>query len=118
VYHLASVRLRDLCEHLDINSELRSKIWTCFEHILVHDVDMMMDRNIDQLIMCAIYVMSKVTGNDKPFQEIMKCYRLQPQAQSHVSFLAFAHGLCLPTSAMMTSTRRCFVSVSRINLGK
>ncbi|XP_064640132.1 retinoblastoma-like protein 1 [Lineus longissimus] len=84
VYHLASVRLRDLCEHLDINSELRSKIWTCFEHCLVHDIDMMMDRNIDQLIMCAIYVMSKVTGNDKPFQEIMKCYRLQPQAQSHV----------------------------------
>ena len=27
----------------------------------------------------------QVTGKDQPFQNIMRCYRLQPQAQSHVS---------------------------------
>ena len=60
VYHLASVRLRDLCAKLDISSELRRKIWTCFEYSLVHCADLMMDRHLDQLLMCAVYVMAKV----------------------------------------------------------
>ncbi|XP_023215002.1 retinoblastoma-like protein 2, partial [Centruroides sculpturatus] len=46
--------------------------------------ELMCDRHLDQLIMCAIYVICKVTREDKSFQEIMKCYRLQPQAASHV----------------------------------
>lgn len=84
VYHLASVRLRDLCARLDISSELRRKIWTCFEYSLVHCTELMMDRHLDQLLMCAVYVMAKVTKEDKSFQNIMKCYRAQPQASSNV----------------------------------
>ncbi|XP_040894043.1 retinoblastoma-like protein 2 isoform X2 [Toxotes jaculatrix] len=84
VYHLASVRLRDLCAKLDISSELRRKIWTCFEYSLVHCTDLMMDRHLDQLLMCAVYVMAKVTKEDRSFQNIMKCYRTQPQASSNV----------------------------------
>uniref|UniRef100_A0A8B9QDZ0 RB transcriptional corepressor like 2 n=1 Tax=Apteryx owenii TaxID=8824 RepID=A0A8B9QDZ0_APTOW len=85
VYHLASVRLRDLCVKLDISDELRKKIWTCFEFSLVHCPEIMMDRHLDQLLMCAIYVMAKVTKEDRSFQNIMRCYRTQPQAKSHVS---------------------------------
>ncbi|CAH1779421.1 unnamed protein product [Owenia fusiformis] len=84
VYHLASTRLRHLCEQLGIESELRQKIWTLFEHTLIKHIDLMMDRHIDQLLMCATYVMCKVTGDTQSFQDIMKCYRLQPQSQSHV----------------------------------
>nr|XP_046249917.1 retinoblastoma-like protein 2 isoform X2 [Scatophagus argus] len=84
VYHLASVRLRDLSAKLDISSELRRKIWTCFEYSLVHCTDLMMDRHLDQLLMCAVYVMAKVTKEDRSFQNIMKCYRTQPQASSNV----------------------------------
>ncbi|XP_029378181.1 retinoblastoma-like protein 2 isoform X2 [Echeneis naucrates] len=84
VYHLASIRLRDLCGKLDISLELRRKIWTCFEFSLVHCTDLMMDRHLDQLLMCAVYVMSKVTKEDQSFQNIMKCYRTQPQASSNV----------------------------------
>ncbi|XP_040018682.2 retinoblastoma-like protein 2 [Gasterosteus aculeatus] len=84
VYHLASVRLRDLCSKLDISSGLRRKIWTCFEHSVVHCSNLMMDRHLDQLLMCAVYVMAKVTKEDKSFQTIMKCYRTQHQANSNV----------------------------------
>ena len=62
MYHLASVRLRDLCDRLDIKADMRAKIWTCFEHCLVANIDLMMDRHLDQLIMCAIYVMAKVSS--------------------------------------------------------
>ncbi|XP_038135588.1 retinoblastoma-like protein 1 [Cyprinodon tularosa] len=84
VYHLASVRLRDLCLKLDISPELRGKIWTCFEHALVHCTDLMKDRHLDQLLLCCIYIISKITKETHTFQDIMKCYRSQPQASSHV----------------------------------
>ncbi|XP_060643920.2 retinoblastoma-like protein 2 isoform X1 [Anolis sagrei] len=84
VFHLASVRLRDLCLKLDISDELRKKIWTCFEFSLVQCSDLMMDRHLDQLLMCAIYIISKVTKEDTSFQNIMRFYRTQPQAKSHV----------------------------------
>ena len=60
VYHLASVRLRDLCVKLDVSSELRGKIWTCFEHAVVHCSEMMKDRHLDQLLLCSVYIVSKV----------------------------------------------------------
>ncbi|NXP11893.1 RBL2 protein, partial [Thinocorus orbignyianus] len=94
VYHLASVRLRDLCVKLDISDELRKKIWTCFEYSLVHCPEIMMDRHLDQLLMCAIYVMAKVTKEDRSFQNIMRCYRTQPQAKSHVYRSVLIKGRC------------------------
>ncbi|XP_072024135.1 retinoblastoma-like protein 1 [Amphiura filiformis] len=84
VYHLINVRLLDLCTRLNIEESLRRKIWTCMEHSIVKHVELMKDRHLDQLIMCAIYVVCKVTKKDQQFQEIMKCYRRQPQAKSHV----------------------------------
>lgn len=84
VYHLASVRLRDLCVKLDISADLRGKIWTCFEHTLLHCTELMKDRHIDQLLLCSIYIIAKITKETHTFQDIMKCYRSQPQAASHV----------------------------------
>lgn len=81
------MRLRELCERLDVENELRSQMWTMFEYTLVHHIDLMCERHIDQLMMCAVYVMAKVTSKDRPFQEIMRNYRLQPQAESHVCIL-------------------------------
>ncbi|XP_037304283.1 retinoblastoma-like protein 1 isoform X1 [Pungitius pungitius] len=84
VYHLASVRLRDLCVRMDVSSELRGKIWTCFENSLVHSTGLMRDRHLDQLLLCCVYIVSKITKETHSFHDIMKCYRCQPQASSHV----------------------------------
>uniref|UniRef100_A0A8C7FCP9 Retinoblastoma-like protein 2 n=1 Tax=Oncorhynchus kisutch TaxID=8019 RepID=A0A8C7FCP9_ONCKI len=103
VYHMASVRLRDLCAKLDISSELRRKIWTCFEYSLVQCTELMMDRHLDQLLMCAVYVMTKVTKEDKSFQNIMKCYRSQPQASSSVSTVSRTQSLSWTSSPLPRS---------------
>uniref|UniRef100_A0A7N8XJ88 Retinoblastoma-like 1 (p107) n=1 Tax=Mastacembelus armatus TaxID=205130 RepID=A0A7N8XJ88_9TELE len=110
VYHLASVRLRDLCARLDISSELRGKIWTCFEHCVVHCTDMMKDRHLDQLLLCSIYIISKITKETHTFQDIMKCYRSQPQASSHVyrSVLLPKHYKCLNVSFI--NCLACFIN--------
>ncbi|XP_063758404.1 retinoblastoma-like protein 2 isoform X2 [Eleginops maclovinus] len=92
VYHLASMRLRDLCVKLDLCSELRRKIWTCFEFSLVHCSGMMQDRHLDQILLCAVYVTAKVTKEDRSFQNIMKSYRTQPQAGSNVYRSVFISG--------------------------
>lgn len=87
VYHLGWIRLRHLCDQLNIlDEDLRRKIWTCFETSLRSHTDLMRDRHLDQLLMCTVYSMCKIIKKDQSFQEIMRYYRLQPQAQSHVSF--------------------------------
>lgn len=84
-YHLASVRMQDLCEQLRItDKEVRLKIWTCFEYVIVHSVNLMKNRHLDQILMCTVYVACKVLEFDLTFQEIMRCYRTQPQSTSNI----------------------------------
>ncbi|KAB7496710.1 Retinoblastoma-like protein 1 [Armadillidium nasatum] len=112
-YTLANMRLRDLCDRLDITShELRQKIWTCFEHSIIHYTELMNDRHMDQMIMCAIYITCKVTKNDKIFQEIMKHYRNQPQAASHVyrSVLISKTALTKAESTSATTPKKVIAS--------
>ncbi|KAL8603054.1 hypothetical protein ACOMHN_015619 [Nucella lapillus] len=85
VYHLASVRLRELCDQLQVQDEdLRNMMWTCFETLMTQSSHLLRDRHLDQMLMCSVYIMAKVTERPLNFQDIMKCYRFQPQAQSHV----------------------------------
>ncbi len=37
-----------------------SRVWTCFEHCMVKSPDVLRDRHMDQIIMCSIYILSKV----------------------------------------------------------
>jgi hypothetical protein len=63
-YHLASVRIQELCLHLNVRDmELKRKIWTCFEHSIIHHTDLMQDRHLDQILMCSVYVMCKVCAS-------------------------------------------------------
>ncbi|KAF1393126.1 hypothetical protein PFLUV_G00035230 [Perca fluviatilis] len=84
VYSLMGKRLRELCSTLNISDELRLKIWTGFEYSLVHSTDLMVDRHLDQLLLCAIYIIPKITKLEIPFKRIMKCYKSQPLASKSV----------------------------------
>ncbi|XP_036952703.1 retinoblastoma-like protein 2 isoform X3 [Acanthopagrus latus] len=84
VYSLMARRLRELCSTLRISDELRLKIWTCFEYSLVHCTDLMVDRHLDQLLMCAIYIIAKITNEEILFKHIMECYNSQPLANRSV----------------------------------
>jgi len=86
VYHLAHLRLENLCTSLQLPVEIVRRIWTCLEWTLRTHHIIMKDRHLDQVIMCALYIVCKVSGKDceKNFTDIMKHYRNQPQAASHV----------------------------------
>lgn len=84
-YNLACVRMQDLCNSLEISDNDKKKIWTIFEYSVKERTKLMKDRHLDQILMCAIYVICKLGGMERnSFTEIMRCYRLQPQAESHI----------------------------------
>lgn len=84
-YELAYPRMLNLCRELGLSDEeLLKKIWTIFEYSITVETELMRDRHLDQILMCAIYVFNRVTKLEKTFTDIMKFYRNQPQAESHV----------------------------------
>nr|XP_020487518.1 retinoblastoma-like protein 2 [Labrus bergylta] len=84
VYMLMSSRLKDISSKLGLSDELRLKIWTCFEHSVVHFTDIMADRHLDQLFMCAVYIIAKITCMELPFKRIIACYMSLPLASRNV----------------------------------
>lgn len=77
--------MEHLCKNLDIDDiQLKCKIWTVFEYSIRNQTELMRDRHLDQLLMCAVYVICKVGDNERKFSHIMQCYRCQPQAKSDV----------------------------------
>ncbi|KAJ8717808.1 hypothetical protein PYW07_005738 [Mythimna separata] len=89
-YSLAVVRINDLCTRLRLtDEELKRKIWTCLEYSIMHQTQLMKDRHLDQILMCAVYVICRVSNNptnqvERTFAEIMRCYRQRPLADNHV----------------------------------
>lgn len=88
VYYLAQLRFRDLWKTLSINSiDLQRKIWTLFEEQIRNHTNLLRDRHLDQMIMCATYAVIKVCNTERSsnfFNEIMKAYRTQPQANMEI----------------------------------
>ncbi|XP_055602488.1 retinoblastoma-like protein 2 isoform X2 [Uranotaenia lowii] len=85
-YTIAAVRMMHLCANLNLTSlDIQKQIWTIFERSIVNfSAELMRDRHLDQMLMCAIYVFVKVRRRNITFTEIMRCYRCQPQSSSHV----------------------------------
>ncbi|KAK7090054.1 retinoblastoma-associated protein-like isoform X2 [Littorina saxatilis] len=84
VYRLAYHRLQKLCTHLQINSDLLKKIWTCFENCVTYKPDILKNRHLDQILMCSVYGVCKVVEKDIRFKTIVQEYRNLPTAQPEV----------------------------------
>ena len=83
VYLLASVRLRELLAKLEpdngaLQSPLNSneecaelkKIWSVFENCLVLNTEILLNRHLDQILLCTCYLMGKVSMNFDIFVSI------------------------------------------------
>ncbi|KAL7742682.1 hypothetical protein ACLKA6_005140 [Drosophila palustris] len=85
VYLLGWLRISKMCAELNLSEKKPDKIWTIFEHSITHETNLMQDRHLDQIIMCAIYIYIRVTKMEEPkFIDIMRAYRNQPQAVNSV----------------------------------
>ncbi|VDP94951.1 unnamed protein product [Echinostoma caproni] len=59
LYIIASVRLRDLCDRLNLQRDILTKVWTCVEYAIVHETELLRDRCLDQILLCALYGVCK-----------------------------------------------------------
>nr|XP_040222190.2 retinoblastoma-like protein 1 isoform X2 [Anopheles coluzzii] len=86
MYQVAYDRLCNLCQNLGIDSEVIQKlIWTILEFTITKcSQELMRDRHLDQLLMCAIFVTMRIKKLPNTFKQIMHCYHSQPQANSSI----------------------------------
>nr|XP_020670607.1 retinoblastoma-associated protein [Pogona vitticeps] len=76
VYWLAYTRLNNLCLRLlPDHPELKHLIWTLFHHTLQNEYELMKDRHLDQIMMCAMYGICKVKNIDLRFKTIVTAYK-------------------------------------------
>ena len=73
------------------------KIWNTFEYAISYDssleltdsneiINLMLDRHLDQLIMCSVYAACKISQMSIKFQDIMKYYRMSKSTNSSLVY--------------------------------
>lgn len=83
-YHLANQRLGYLCKGLSLLGKY-TQIWHILEHsIVVHGDELLKQRHLDQLLMCAIYLFVRNSRQQISFSDIIQLYRRQPHARSTI----------------------------------
>ncbi|GFS27699.1 retinoblastoma-associated protein [Elysia marginata] len=81
VCRLGFSRMSKLCTQLECSKDLQHKIWTCLEHCVTKMPHLLKNRHLDQIIMCCIYGLCKVTEQDILFKDIVTLYRELPGAK-------------------------------------
>lgn len=84
VNQLAFNRLTSLCNKLEVDDMLRGHMWTCLEQSLRLHWQLMKDRHLDQMLLCAVYAVSKVAGKEIQFKQIVSSYKGLPFACAQV----------------------------------
>ncbi|CAD5113997.1 DgyrCDS3161 [Dimorphilus gyrociliatus] len=84
VQNLAYAKLKNFSCHLRINEILFDKILSTFRFVLTNHTTIMMDRHIDQIIMCIVYAIAKATGQNISFQRILTIYKMQSPSNINI----------------------------------
>lgn len=107
-YHLANQRLAHLCKGLSLLAKY-TQIWHIMEHsIVVHGHELLKQRHLDQLLMCAIYLFVRNSGLHFSFSDIIQLYRRQPYARS-TTYRAIHIADGQPDSDIITFYNRIYV---------
>ena len=88
---LASDRLQELLSLLDMDA-ITEAVWACVKHSVWEKWNLMVDRHLDQIIMCCVYGVAKVQCYELKFKKIINLYR----RMSHVrepSFVPLVPGV-------------------------
>mmetsp|Transcript_9619 Transcript_9619/g.14245 ORF Transcript_9619/g.14245 Transcript_9619/m.14245 type:complete len:976 (+) Transcript_9619:1160-4087(+) len=75
---MVSHRISTLCQYLSIPSQypVSRQIWIAFRYLLRHNIELLYDRHIDQLLLCTIYGVSKIMKllPELSFSKIIEVY--------------------------------------------
>ncbi|KAL6661040.1 hypothetical protein ACP70R_000424 [Stipagrostis hirtigluma subsp. patula] len=88
---LAAIRIRSLCERLQLSQQVLERVYSLFQQILSQQTALFFNRHIDQIILCCIYGVAKISQLELPFKEIIFGYRKQPQCKTQVFRAVYVH---------------------------
>jgi retinoblastoma-like protein 1 len=87
VLHLAAQRVLDLTDALTIPEDVKEKVWTITKAQLSTEPQLLLNRHLDQLMMCTIYGVCKVQGSTSSitFNNIITKYADMFKNQKQIS---------------------------------
>ncbi|WOL12603.1 retinoblastoma-related protein-like [Canna indica] len=84
ILKLAAVRIKSLCEKLQLTQEIVEYVYHLFQQILSQRTALFFNRHIDQIILCSLYGVAKVCHIGLTFKDIVNHYKKQPQCKPQV----------------------------------
>lgn len=71
VLHITALQVQQLCELLRLSEDTAEKVWMVIKYILSSETILLIDRHIDQLILCSIYGVCKASNRTLKFQDLI-----------------------------------------------
>ncbi|XP_010250475.1 PREDICTED: retinoblastoma-related protein-like [Nelumbo nucifera] len=84
IVKLAAVRISGLVERLQLSQQIRESVYCLVQQILSQRTTLFFNRHIDQIILCSLYGVAKISQLNLTFREIISNYRKQPQCKPQV----------------------------------
>lgn len=81
---ILSVRTQEILMLLGMD-RLALQVWACLKHCIWRQWHLLVDRHVDQIMLCCIYAVAKVRKIDLLFRDIIWMYRTMSHVR-HVSF--------------------------------
>ncbi|MQM09087.1 hypothetical protein Taro_041951 [Colocasia esculenta] len=81
---LAAIRIRSLCERLQLCQPVVEHVYGLIQQIINHRTALFFNRHIDQIILCSLYGVAKISKLSLTFKQIIYAYRKQPQCKPQV----------------------------------
>lgn len=86
VVKLAAVRINEMIKRLQLSQDTRESVYALFQKILREKTTLFFNRHVDQIILCCLYIITKVSKAGLTFTEIVSQYKMQshcyPQVQN------------------------------------
>ncbi|CAL0303645.1 unnamed protein product [Lupinus luteus] len=84
IIKLGAVRISDMVERLQLSQQIRENVYRLFQKILNQCTSLFFNHHIDQIILCSLYGVAKISQLNLTFREIINNYRKQPQCKLQV----------------------------------
>ncbi|KAK1311419.1 Retinoblastoma-related protein [Acorus calamus] len=84
ILKLAAVRVRNLAERLHLSQQVVERVYFLVQQILSLQTTLFFNRHIDQIILCSLYGVAKISQLNLTFKEIISSYRRQPHCKPQV----------------------------------
>ncbi|KAH6771101.1 retinoblastoma-related 1 [Perilla frutescens var. hirtella] len=84
IVKLAAVRINGMVERIQLSQHVRESVYCLFQKILGQQTTLFFSRNIDQIILCCLYGVAKISHLSLTFKEIIFNYRKQPHCKPQV----------------------------------